>query len=176
MHHRHPYIPLAGASSYSFTSSHQDTPKMPSIPSPLPVTSFPSLSTLFDAPNVSPRPSSYREQRAVRCRSLPHAVSSAEPDVVARNYASFVLALTGEDDAVFTLHHSGRDDTGEDEEEAAATQRAVYTTRQDPSDRADDLNSLHTCAATIINQAEGYVTTDFALVLGHAPSEALKVR
>lgn len=150
---------------------------MPSIPSPLPVTSFPPLSTLFDAPNVSPRPSSYREQRVVRCRSLPRAVSSAEPDVVARSYAGFVLALTGEDDVVFTLHHSGRgDDAAEDEEEeAAGTQRAVYATKQDPSEGTNDLKSLDACAATILDQAEEYVTTDFALVLGHAPSEALKV-
>lgn len=152
---------------------------MPSIPSPLPVTCFPSLTTLLDAPDASSRPSSYREQRAVRCRSLPRAASSAEPDSIARKYAAFVLSLTGEDEAVFTLHLPRADcrvdeaDGGPDE--TATTQRAVYATKQDLPDGADDPATSQRYTATVIDHSEGYVTTDFALVLGHAPSEALKV-
>lgn len=89
-------------------------------------------------------------------------------------YASFLLSLTGEDDVVFTLHQ-GTDRTAGDLGETHVTQRAVYATRQKRSDGADDMMLSQTCAATIIDQVHESVTTDFALVIGQAPSEALKV-
>lgn len=148
-------------------------PKMTSsIPNPLPVTSFPSLTTLFDAPDASSRPSSYREERAVRCRALPESDCSATPEIIARRYASFLLALTGEDEVAFTLHHIGDDDEIDD---ISASPRVVYATKQDGHDGAHDSPTSRRCTAAIINQPEEYTTTDFALVLGKAPSEALKV-
>lgn len=168
----------AGHAGGIFSSSNciMMIPKMTStIPTPLPVTYFPSLSTLFDAPSASSRPSSYREERSVRCRDLPGADCSADLGVVVHRFASFLLSLTGEDDVVFTLHQ-GKDRTAGQFGETDVAQHAVYATRRDRSDIANDPVTSHTCAATIIDQVvHEYVTTDFALVIGHAPSEALKV-
>lgn len=139
------------------------------IPSPLPVTTFPSLSTLFDAPNASSRPSSYREGRVVRCRKLRDADASADRNAIARRYADFLLSFTGEDEVVFALHHANDDraSTPYELSDSSVIQSAVYATKQD--------NSVQECTAFILDASEGYLTTDFALVLGQAPSEALKV-
>lgn len=139
------------------------------IPNPLPVTTFPSLTTLFDAPNASSRPSSYREGRVVRCRKLREADASADREAIARRYADFLLSFTGEDEVVFALHHASddRESTTYEVGDASVTQSAVYATRQD--------SSVQECTALILDANEGYLTTDFALVLGQAPSEALKV-
>ncbi|CAN8101242.1 unnamed protein product [Discula destructiva] len=139
------------------------------IPNPLPVTLFPSLTTLLEAPDASSRPSSYREGRVVRCRKLPQDSSSADHQVIARRFANFVLSLTGEDEVVFALHHAsdgGQPFMQELDGVSAATQHAVYATKQD--------DTAHECTATVLEAHEGYLTTDFALVLGQAPSEALK--
>ncbi|KAJ4397461.1 Non-ribosomal peptide synthetase [Gnomoniopsis smithogilvyi] len=137
------------------------------IPNPLPVTLFPSLNTLFDAPNVSSRPSSYREGRVVRCRKLRDAESSADREAVARRFASFLLSFTGEDEVIFALHHAGdaRSSTYE-LDDASVSQYAVYAVKQDDPDQE--------CTVAILDATQEYVTTDFALVLGQAPSEALK--
>lgn len=138
------------------------------IPSPLPVTLFPSLDTLFDAPNASSRPSSYREGRVVRCRKLRQADSSADREAIARKYADFLLSLTGEDEVVFTLHQASDDQPSTHElDDSSATHYAVYATKQDGPGQK--------CTTIILDASEEYVTTDFALILGHAPSEALKV-
>lgn len=139
------------------------------IPNPLPVTTFPSLTTLFDAPNASSRPSSYREGRVVRCRKLRDTKASADRDAIARRYADFLLSFTGEDEVVFALHHASDDrvSTTYALGDASVTQSAVYATKQDSSHQE--------CTAYILDSSEGYLTTDFALVLGQAPSEALKV-
>lgn len=143
-----------------------------SLPTALPVTAFPSLTTLFDGPKVSSRPSSYREERVIRCRTLPEADCSSPPNVIASRYANFLLALTGEDEVAFTLHHVDADHKVHD---TAASPRVVYAIRHDEPDVAHDLSIPQKCTTTIIDQLEGYVTTDFALVLGEASSEALKV-
>lgn len=138
------------------------------IPNPLPITLFPSLTTLFDAPNASSRPSSYREGRVVRCRKLREADSSSDREVIARRYANFLLSLTGEDEVVFALHHATDDQSSMYElDDASGTQHAVYATKQELPDKE--------CTVAILAASEGYLTTDFALVLGQAPSEALKV-
>lgn len=139
------------------------------IPNPLPVTTFPSLTTLSDAPNASSRPSSYREGRVVRCRKLRDTEASADREAIARRYADFLLSFIGEDEVVFALHHASDDRASTTYElgDASVTQSAVYATKQDSSGQE--------CTAYILDASEGYLTTDFALVLGQAPSEALKV-
>lgn len=139
------------------------------IPNPLPVTTFPSLTTLFDAPNASSRPSSYREGRVVRCRKLRDTDASADRETIVHRYADFLLSFIGEDEVVFALHHASDDRASTKYElgDTYVTQSAVYATKPDSSDQE--------CTAYILDTVEGYLTTDFALVLGQAPSEALKV-
>lgn len=143
---------------------------MPSkIPKPLPVTLFPSLTTLLEAPGASPQPSSYHEGRVVRCRELQQGAYSTDPKVLARRFADFLLSLTGEDEVVFALHHTSDGESFMQElEGASATQHAVHATKQD--------GPAQECTVTILEAHEEHWTTDFALVLGHAPNGALKVR
>lgn len=138
------------------------------IPNPLPVTLFPSLTTLSDPPSAASRSSSYREGRVVRCRKLRQADSSADREAIARKYACFLLSLTGEDEVVFALHQASDDQSslyGVDN--SCASHEAVYATKQDGPEQE--------CSVTIFDASEGSMTTDFALVLGQASSEALKV-
>lgn len=106
----------------------------------------------------------------MRSRKLRDAEASADREAIARRYADFLLSFTGEDEVVFALHHASDDCTPTKYElgDTSVTQSAVYATKQDTSDQE--------CKAFILDANEGYLTTDFALVLGQAPSEALKVR
>lgn len=153
---------------------------MASIPDTFPATLFPSLNSLFDAPSTSSRPSSYREERAVRCRQLASGVSSARPDALASGFASFLLALTGDDEIVFTMHNTGAEQPRVDGEleDLPAAQHVVYATKHESADSSPDRHAgpLQSCTATIVDQTNQFIATDFALVLGQAPSEALKVQ
>lgn len=154
---------------------------MASIPETFPATLFPSLNSLFDAPSTSSRPSSYREERAVRCCQLAAGVSSARPDALANGFANFLLSLTGEDEIVFIMHDTGAEQPRVDgglEGRPAATQHVVYAAKQETAGSSPDRHTapMQSCTAIIIDQANQFVATDFALVLGQAPSEALKVQ
>lgn len=152
---------------------------MASVPENFPATLFPSLNSLFDAPSSSSRPSSYREERAVRCRSLASGASSARPEALANGFASFLLSLTGDDEVVFLMHDTGADQPRVDGEleDVPAAQHVVYATKHEIAGSSPDRHTapLQSCTATIIDQANQFIATDFALVLGQAPSEALKV-
>lgn len=147
---------------------------IPSIPDTFPATLFPSLNSLFEAPTSSSRPSSYREERAVRCHPLAPGVSSVEPHALAHAFASFLLSLTGDDEVVFAMHNTVADQSPAD----GGQQHIVYATKSDIAASSPDRlpASLQSCTATIVNQTNDHtITTDFALVIGNAPSEALKV-
>lgn len=101
----------------------------------------------------------------MRCRKLRDTESSADHDATVRRYASFLLSFTGEDEVVFALHHT---DDGHELDDASVTQYPVYAAKQDGLDQG--------CAVVVLDATKDYVTTDFALILGQAPSEALKVR
>lgn len=153
---------------------------MASIPETFPATIFPSLNTHFDAPSTSSRPSSYREERAVTCRQLTPGASSVRPDVLANGFASFLLSLTGDDEVVFTMHDTGATQprVDGDLEDVPAAQHVVYAAKNDHAGSSPDRHTapLQACTAVILEEHGQFIATDFALILGQAPSEALKVQ
>lgn len=141
------------------------------IPRPLPATVFPSLTSLVVTPASSSRSStSYREERTVRCCGPTQSDSENNPQALACRYADFLLSFTGEDEAIFRLHHDNSSPQRSPETQDAnvdlpTADHVVYATRDQPQK----------CTINVLECREQQITTDFALVFGEAQSEALKV-
>lgn len=87
-----------------------------------------------------------------------------------RQFASFLLSLTGDDEVVFALHHvCDSQQSMQQLDDAFCAISAVYATKPDPLEQ-------ELAAIRISRQDhEVFLATDFALVIGQPPAESLKV-